>query len=62
MKHQCCLDQHWLLVRAWRAHEFFNDGEPLVLKDAEPFELVFLHGAFNARVSKEPECAPVHSA
>ena len=41
---------------------FFNDGEPLVLMDAEPFELVILRGAFNAQVSKEPECAPVHSA
>ena len=56
MRLECCLDRHLLLMRAWRAQDAFP------FKDGEPFELDILHGAFNARVSKEPECAHVHSA
>ena len=59
MRLECCLDRHLLLMRAWRAQDAFP------FKDGEPFELDMLdilHGAFNARVSKEPECAHVHSA
>ena len=51
-----------LLGPAFIAYASLACSRCFSFKDAEPFELAILHGAFNARVSKEPECAPVHSA